>query len=258
MPNQHRMNHRDEHVAAQPIEHGYQDPRDQRDRENGRDDFRGLDSDRDDRFGDRYAGQRRGWSQGDQYAERDRDMYGDRSESQRPTGYGTNDGSMGSNANYRGQSGAQSGNTNQAWRGQGIQGGSEGHWGDMDRGGRSGGDGSRSGYDTQAPQYGAQDMRSQRGQHAGKGPQGFQRSDERIKELVHEALTDHEHLDATHLTVEVKSGEVTLTGTVEDRRAKRLAEDIVERVSGVKDVLNQIRVKSASDDVSPSSNKLRH
>jgi BON domain len=242
MPNQHRMNHRDEHVAA-PIEHGYQDPRDQRDRENGRDDFRGLDSDRDNRFGDRYSGHRRGWSQGDQYAERDRDMYSDRSE--RNTGYGYNDGSMGNNMDYRGQSGAQSGNSNQAWRGQGIQGGSEGHWGDMDRGGRSGGDGSR-----------------ERGQHAGKGPQGFQRSDERIKELVHEALTDHEHLDATHLIVDVKSGEVTLTGTVEDRPAKRLAEDVVERVTGVKDVLNQIRVNSASDDRSlPSNgdkNKLRH
>ncbi len=34
-----------------------------------------------------------------------------------------------------------------------------------------------------------------------------------------------------------------LTGTVEDRQAKRLAEDIVERCPGVKDVQNQIRVQ---------------
>lgn len=200
MPNSNgRSQHRDTYQPRSSDEHGYQDVRDQRDRENGRDDFRGLDSDNDQRFGDR--------ARGDHFAESDRNMYGDR-------GYGSNDGSMGQSGSHAG------GPITRGWRGQGVRGGSEGHWGDMDRGGRS----------------------SMRGPHAGKGPQGFQRSDERIKEMVHEALTDHGHIDATHIIVDVANGEVTLTGRVDDRQTKRLADDVVDRVTGVKDVHNQLRI----------------
>ncbi len=84
----------------------------------------------------------------------------------------------------------------------------------------------------------------QRGMYRGKGPVGYQRSDERIRENVCEALTDDEHVDASHIEVTVKNGDVTLAGTVSERRMKRLAEDVVERVSGVKDVQNQLRVVS--------------
>ena len=80
------------------------------------------------------------------------------------------------------------------------------------------------------------------GGHRGKGPSGFARSDERIKEMVCEVLTDHDDIDATHIDITVKNGEVVLAGTVEDRHQKRLAEDIVEQCAGVKDVQNQIRV----------------
>lgn len=80
------------------------------------------------------------------------------------------------------------------------------------------------------------------GPHRGKGPKNFQRTDERIHEAVSEALEIHDHLDATHIEVLVKGGEVTLSGTVEDRQTKRLAEDVAAAVSGVRDVQNQIRV----------------
>lgn len=82
----------------------------------------------------------------------------------------------------------------------------------------------------------------QRGPHHGKGPVGFQRSDERIREVVCEALTDHGDIDASHIEVSVKACEVTLSGTVDDRRTKRLAEDCVAALPGVKDVHNQLRV----------------
>jgi hypothetical protein len=85
-------------------------------------------------------------------------------------------------------------------------------------------------------------MAQRRGPHAGKGPVGFQRSDERIRELVCEALTDDGEIDATRIEVSVKGGEVALTGAIEDRRMKRLAEDCVEAVPGVKDVHNQLRI----------------
>ena len=38
------------------------------------------------------------------------------------------------------------------------------------------------------------------------------------------------------------NAEVTIVGTVTDRQAKRLAEDIAESVSGVREVHNQVRV----------------
>lgn len=80
--------------------------------------------------------------------------------------------------------------------------------------------------------------------HRGKGPSGYTRSDERIKEMVCEALTEDHNIDATHIEVTVKNGEVVLSGTVEDRMQKRMAEDCLEQLSGIKDVQNQLRVVS--------------
>lgn len=76
----------------------------------------------------------------------------------------------------------------------------------------------------------------------GKGPSGYVRSDERIKEIVCEVLTDHDQIDATNIEINVKNGEITLSGTVDDRRQKRLAEDAIENLPFVKDVTNQLRV----------------
>ena len=81
------------------------------------------------------------------------------------------------------------------------------------------------------------------GPHSGRGPQGYQRSDARIEEDVCEHLTHHGMLDATGIQVQVENGEVTLTGTVESRQAKRLAEDILDSISGVRDIHNQLRVQ---------------
>jgi hypothetical protein len=81
------------------------------------------------------------------------------------------------------------------------------------------------------------------GPHRGKGPMGYQRSDERIRELVCEALADDDLIDASQIHVTVKDGEVTLSGTVDDRRTKREAEDCVASVTGVRDVQVQLKVK---------------
>ena len=83
----------------------------------------------------------------------------------------------------------------------------------------------------------------ERGRYSGRGPKGWQRSDERIREDVSERLADHPHIDASEIEVTVSNGEITLAGTVEDRHSKRLAEDIAESVSGVREVHNQIKVQ---------------
>jgi osmotically-inducible protein OsmY len=86
------------------------------------------------------------------------------------------------------------------------------------------------------------------GQFRGKGPKGYQRSDERLHEDICERLTDDVSIDASEITVEVRSGEVTLSGTVPDRRMKRAAEDLVEETSGVKQVHNTLRVEWQPED----------
>jgi osmotically-inducible protein OsmY len=80
------------------------------------------------------------------------------------------------------------------------------------------------------------------GWHVGKGPSGYTRSDERIREDVCDRLTDDPYVDATHVEVSVQGGEVTLGGSVDRREDKRRAEDIAERVSGVREVNNRLRV----------------
>lgn len=84
--------------------------------------------------------------------------------------------------------------------------------------------------------------------HRGNGPQGYQRSDERILEDVCDRLTEDRYLDAREITVSVQDGEVTLSGTVPMKRAKRRAEDCADHVSGVGHVQNNLRVQARSDD----------
>jgi osmotically-inducible protein OsmY len=85
-----------------------------------------------------------------------------------------------------------------------------------------------------------------RGRYAGRGPRGYRRSDERIREDVNERLTDDWRVDAIDIEVSVDNGVVTLAGRVASRAEKRRAEDIAESVSGVTDVSNQLRIGSSA------------
>jgi len=84
------------------------------------------------------------------------------------------------------------------------------------------------------------------GQHRGRGPKGYRRSDERIREDVCDRLSDDASVDASEIEVRVNNCEVTLSGTVESREQKRRAEDCAEAVSGVKNVQNNLRVSEGS------------
>ena len=85
------------------------------------------------------------------------------------------------------------------------------------------------------------------GRFTGRGPRGYQRSDERIREDVCDRLTIHGDIDASNVEVEVVGAEVTLRGTVETRGSRRLAEDVAESVPGVRHVHNEIRVMQTAD-----------
>lgn len=81
-----------------------------------------------------------------------------------------------------------------------------------------------------------------RGEFTGRGPKGYQRSDARIHEDVCDRLADAPEIDASEIDVKTNNGEVTLSGSVNDRSQKRRAEDLIENVSGVREVHNNLRV----------------
>ena len=82
----------------------------------------------------------------------------------------------------------------------------------------------------------------QPGEFTGMGPSNYQRSDKRIREDVCELLSRHGRIDASEIEIDVQDGEVTLKGTVPNRDMKRMAEDTVELITGIKDIQNEIKV----------------
>lgn len=169
------------------------------------------------RMGQRYGGREHGG-----YRDEDEEAYRRQGDYERMgQGYGGRE--YGSYGGYGGER-------------QGFQRGQFGDFGRMSRGGGfdQGGHDSYGGYQGFSQEH--------QGQYFGRGPKGYQRSDERIHEEVCEALTYHPDIDASEIEVMVNTGQVTLKGTVENRQMKRMAEECVESISGVKDVENQLRV----------------
>ena len=108
--------------------------------------------------------------------------------------------------------------------------------------GASQGYGGQQGYGGGGVGYAGQGYGSQQGEHRGKGPKGYQRSDERIKEMVCERLRDDPSIDPSEVTITVLSGTITLEGTVDSRQAKNAIEEIAEQF-GSQEVQNNLRVQ---------------
>ena len=83
--------------------------------------------------------------------------------------------------------------------------------------------------------------------YSGHGPRGYQRSDDRIREDVCDRLTDDPWVDCSDVEVTVRGGEVTLSGSVRDRSDKRRTEDIIEGISGVREVHNNLRCTTGGE-----------
>ena len=100
----------------------------------------------------------------------------------------------------------------------------------------------------------------QTGEHYGKTPKGYSRSDERIREEICEHLMGQGSFDPSDAEIEVKEGTVTLSGTVDSRQTKFEIETAAEQCLGVQDVENKLRIKnnsSASTSQKSSSIKTR-
>lgn len=90
--------------------------------------------------------------------------------------------------------------------------------------------------------------------YRGRGPKDYKRSDDRIREDVCDRLSDDPYIDASDINVRVEGSEVILSGNVESREAKRRAEDMVESISGVSNVQNQLKVTSRDTSSNRGSN----
>lgn len=145
---------------------------------------------------------------------------------------------------YYGQGGTEIGYAGPAHPNMGQDGYGMSGYGQGSSGGRYGqGNGGQAGYLGGTGTMSGAGMWQTPGPHTGKGPQGYQRSDDRIRDDVCDMLTQHGQLDASGIEVQVHHGEVTLLGSVTDRQSKRMAEDVAEAATGVKDVHNQLRVQ---------------
>jgi len=91
------------------------------------------------------------------------------------------------------------------------------------------------------------DQRYQRS-HRGRGPKNYQRSDDRIYDDVCDRLSDDHHVDASDIEVSVSDREVTLSGEVDSKQAKRQAEDCADSCSGVEHVQNNLRVQKSQSN----------
>jgi osmotically-inducible protein OsmY len=233
----------------------------------------GMGGDRQGRFGQGRQGGNQDW---DQWNQSGRGMYsqGGGYGGQSGQGYGSGHQS-GQGYGMGGQSGQGYGSGSRSGQGYGMGGqgyGSGGSFGEgYGTGGRSGpgyGSGSRQteygggdrgmlerAGDEVASWFGDEGAaRRRQMDHRGRGPKGYSRSDDRIREDVSDRLTDDWMIDASSIEVSVEGGEVTLTGEVDSRQAKRHAEDCVESVMGVTHVQNNLRVKSSrGTQASPGS-----
>lgn len=76
----------------------------------------------------------------------------------------------------------------------------------------------------------------------GRGPKDYKRSDDRIYEDACDALMQSRLVDASHITVVVKDGHISLSGKVTTRKMKKDAEIVVEHLPGVWDVRNELSI----------------
>jgi hypothetical protein len=140
----------------------------------------------------------------------------------------------------RGQGGYGDAEERSAYRG-GYRGGyravhGDGHRDEQDRGGRSQGD-----YPQRTQERGSFGGWSSSSSHQQRGPKGYKRSDERLLDEICQRIAQSD-IDASDVTVQVQDGHVTLDGTIPHRRMKYELEEMADRVMGVSDIDNRLRM----------------
>ena len=92
---------------------------------------------------------------------------------------------------------------------------------------------------------GREDGRERQVEQRGSGDRRItqrRRPDDALARDLQEILTTDPELDATEIEVGVEGGAVTLSGVVDSSDARLLAEELVETVTGVREVHNNLKV----------------
>jgi osmotically-inducible protein OsmY len=84
--------------------------------------------------------------------------------------------------------------------------------------------------------------------HSGKGPKGYVRQDDKIREDICILLTADAYVDPGNVTVEVKDGTAILNGTVEVELMKIRTEQLAWLIFGIKGVKNMIEVRASEKE----------
>jgi BON domain len=78
--------------------------------------------------------------------------------------------------------------------------------------------------------------------YSGKGPRGWKLTDQKMMERVCEVLLHSHEVDPTDIEVFVKDHVVTLKGKIRSKGMRRVAEDLVGSVPGVRDVFSELKI----------------
>lgn len=106
------------------------------------------------------------------------------------------------------------------------------------------GGGARSWSESPADEGAAREAGGWAGPYVGRGPQGWRRSDARVRELVCERLMEDRQLDASGVELQVDGGVVTLSGEVPRPADVDLAERLARQAGGVLDVRNNLKPRA--------------
>jgi osmotically-inducible protein OsmY len=71
-----------------------------------------------------------------------------------------------------------------------------------------------------------------------------QLQNENVKKVITELLENSKRLDSSDIVVDVKDGDVTLSGSVKDEFQKQQAEAVIETVQEVRSIYNELIVKT--------------
>jgi osmotically-inducible protein OsmY len=83
--------------------------------------------------------------------------------------------------------------------------------------------------------------------HSGKGPKNYIRKSQAIIDEACEILKWSPEVDASEIEVSFERGRLSLKGFVDSRHAKKMAERLLDHVSGVEDIQNHLLIKKDLD-----------
>lgn len=88
--------------------------------------------------------------------------------------------------------------------------------------------------------------------YRGRGPRGYVRTAERIRDDLCDRLTENPFIDASDIEVTVNGSEVALEGTVDSEIAYKQTQAIAEEVIGVTHVHNHLTIRPGGGEARPT------